>query len=181
MANIEKRTLNWVMRVVVELNLCPFAGAVIKSDNLAIKVENSDKLEVVLASLASHCENVMRASEQFTLLMVLPNGFAKFDDYLDLVELSSRLIEQLELDEHLQLATFHPHYQFSGTSYDDAGNFTNRSPYPMLHILQEEAVEKAVMAHPDTAAIAQRNINLLQNMEPAQLTSLVIEESDEID
>jgi len=169
------------MQVVIGLNLCPFAGAVVKSDNLAIEVEHSDKLEIVLTALTFHCENVMRSSEQFTLLMVLPNGFGKFDDYLDLVELAQQLLAQLELDEHLQIATFHPHYQFSGTSYADAGNFTNRSPYPMLHILQETAVEKAVTAHPDTASIPQRNIHLLQNMEPAQLTSLIIEESDEID
>jgi len=172
MVNTEERTLNWVMRVVIGLNLCPFASSVVKSDNLAIRVETSDDLEAVLKSLVSHCENVIQASEQFTVLMVLPNGFALFDDFLDLVELAQSLLVDLGLDEHVQLATFHPHYQFSGTGYDDAGNFTNRSPYPILHILQEVAVEKAVMAHPDTAAIPQRNINLLQNMEPTQLAAL---------
>lgn len=176
MANIEERTLKWVMRVVVGLNLCPFAGAVVKSGNLDVRVETSANLEAVLTALAGHCENVLQASEQHTVLMVLPNGFATFDEYLDLVELAQSLLSQLELDEHLQLASFHPHYQFSDTSYDDPSNFTNRSPYPMLHILQEAAVEKAIMAHPDTDAIPQRNIKLLQNMEPAQLNALIIDE-----
>jgi len=173
MKNIEKITLDWVTRVVVGLNLCPFANAVIKSDNLSIRIETSDDLKVVLTSLAAHCENVLQSSEQFTVLMVLPHGFATFDDYLDLVELAQSLLADLELDEHLQLATFHPHYQFSDTRYDDASNYTNRSPYPMLHILQEAAVEKAIDAHPDTEAIPQRNIELLQNMDADKLNLLV--------
>jgi len=177
-ANIEERTLDWVKRVVIGLNLCPFANAVVKSDNLAIRIETSDDMESVLTSLASHCENVLQASEQFTVLMVLPHGFDKFDDYLDLAELAQSLLADLELDEHLQLATFHPHYQFSDTSYDDVSNYTNRSPYPMLHILQETAVEKAVAAHPDTEAIPQRNISLFQNMDPEQLKLLMIDNND---
>jgi len=178
MASIEERTLNWVTRVVVGLNLCPFANAVVKSDNLVLRIESSNEVSVVLTSLATHCETVLHASEQFTLLMVLPNGFAKFDDYLDLVELAQHLLVELELEGRLQLASFHPKYQFSDTSYDDAGNFTNRSPYPMLHILQEAAVEKAIEAHPDTTAIPQRNIELLRNMELEQLKLLVAGEID---
>lgn len=178
MVNIKEHTLSWVNRVVVGLNLCPFANAVVKSGDLDIRVENSDNVQVVLASVAAHCQNVLQASEKFTVLVLLPNGFAQFDDYLDLVELAQSLLAQLELEEHLQLATFHPHYQFSGTSYDDASNFTNRSPYPMLHILQEAAVEKAILAHPNIDAIPQRNIDLLNNMEPAQLTSLMIDDND---
>jgi len=181
MTNIEERTRNWVSQVVVGLNLCPFANAVVKSDQLAVRIEPSDNLEVVLSALASQCENVLQCSEQFTVLLVLPNGFAKFDDYLDLVELAQSLLAQLELDEYLQIATFHPHYQFSDTEYDDPGNYTNRSPYPMLHILQEAAVEKAINAHPNTESIPQRNIELLQNMGLDQLTSLISNETNQHD
>jgi len=178
-ANIEDRTRNWVKRVVVGLNLCPFANAVVTSGNLALRVETSNNLEAVLTTLAAECENVLQASDQFTVLLVLPLGFDQFDDYLDLVELAQRLLAQLELDEHLQLASFHPHYQFNDTSYDDAANYTNRSPYPMLHILQEDAVEKAITAHPDTTAIPQRNIDLLQNMAPEQLHLLITDENNQ--
>jgi len=181
MVKIEERTRNWVTRVVVGLNLCPFANAVIKSEHLAIVVEASTSLETVLGSLVAQCENVLQASEQDTVLMVLPHGFDQFDDYLDLLALAQSLLSELELDEHLQLASFHPHYQFDGTNYDDVENFTNRSPYPMLHLLQETAVEKAVAAHPDTQAIPQRNINLLQNMDPDQLKKLVTDEIDNHD
>jgi len=178
MASIEERTLNWVMRVVIGLNLCPFANAVVKSDNLAICIEASNDVSVVLTSLVTQCETVLRASEQFTMLMVLPNGFANFDDYLDMLELARSLLVELELDEHLQLACFHPYYQFSDTSCDDASNFTNRSPYPMLHILQEAAVAKAIEAHPDTTTIPHRNIELFRSMEPDQLKLLLTDEID---
>ena len=177
MTNIEERTLHWVNRVVIGFNLCPFANAVVKSDLLSVQVESCDEPAKVLAALADHCETVLRCTEQFTMLVVLPNGFCNFDDFLDLVDLAQRLLVQLGLDDQLQIATFHPHYQFSETDYGDVENFTNRSPYPMLHILQEAAVTKAIKAHPDTESIPQRNIDLLQNMGPDKLKWLLNEEN----
>jgi len=179
MVSIEERTLNWVNRVVIGLNLCPFANAVVKSGDLAIHTETSGDMATVLASLAAHCDTVLQGSERSTALVVLANGFEKFDNFLDLVELTQSLLAELELEGHLQIATFHPHYQFSDSPYDDAANFTNRSPYPMLHILQEESVEKAVLAYPNTDAIYQRNIDLLRGMEPDQLNLLITDENNQ--
>lgn len=177
MNDVEVRTLNWVKRVVIGQNLCPFANAVVKSDNLAIHTDASGDMATVLASLAAVFDTVQQASEQSTVLLVLSNGFELFEDYLDLVDLAQSLLDDLELTGQLQIATFHPRYQFSDSHYDDAANCTNRSPYPMLHILQEAAVEKAIEAHPDVDNIPQRNIDLLRNMDPEKLKSLITDEA----
>lgn len=172
-AAIEALTRGWVKRVVVGLNLCPFAQTAVKSDHLQVVVEPSADMASVLDSLAKQFYAVNRASEQATVLFVVPNGFGQFEDYLDLVDLGNALIEDLDFEGLLQMATFHPHYQFSDSDIDDAANYTNRSPYPMLHLLQEAAVAQAVDAHPDTDAIPQRNIELLRSMDQSQLESLV--------
>jgi len=170
---IEALTLDWVQRVVIGLNLCPFAKAAVKSDHLQLVTETSSDVAAVLDSLAKQFDAVSGASEQATVLFVLPNGFEQFDDYLDLVDLGNALIADLDFEGVLQMATFHPHYQFDESDFDDAANYTNRSPYPMLHLLQEVAVEQAVDAHPDTDSIPQRNIDLLRAMTAPELNSLI--------
>lgn len=172
-ASIEANTLDWVQRVVIGLNLCPFANTAVKSGHLQLVTETSSDIATVLDSLARQLDAVSRASEQATVLFVLPNGFDHFGDYLDLVDLGNALIEDLDFEGVLQMATFHPHYQFNETEFDDAANYTNRSPYPMLHLLQELAVEKAVDAHPDTESIPQRNIEMLRAMSALQIDSLI--------
>lgn len=171
--DIQTRTLDWVQRVVVGLNLCPFAQAAVKSDNLNLVTETSSDVAVVLASLAKQFYAVSSGSEQATVLFLVPNGFEQFEDYLDLVDLGNALIADLELEGVLQMATFHPDYQFDDSDIDDAANYTNRSPYPMLHLLQEAAVEQAVENHPDTGAIPQRNIELLRAMSSSKLNTLI--------
>lgn len=171
--DIQARTLDWVQRVVIGLNLCPFAQTAVNSDNLNIVTETSDDIATVLASLAKQFYAVNSASDQATVLFLLPNGFDHFEDYLDLVDLGNALIADLELDGVLQMATFHPHYQFEDSEMEDAANYTNRSPYPMLHLLQEAAVEQAVEMHPDTDTIPQRNIDLLRAMDVSKLNTLI--------
>ncbi len=174
-ALVESRTLSWVKRVVVGLNLCPFANAVIKTNDLSLRTESSDDVARVLETLVDQCDATRQRSVQATSLLVIPNGFEDFDHYLDLVELAQALLEDLALDGILQLATFHPHYQFNDSEYDDAANYTNRSPYPMLHILQEAAVEQAIEQHPDVDAIPQRNIQRLREMDARELNQLLSE------
>lgn len=174
---IEAHTLEWVQRVVIGLNLCPFAKAAVKSDHLQIVTETSSDMATVLDSLAKQFYALSGASEQATVLFLLPNGFEHFDDYLDLVDVGNALIADLDFEGVLQMATFHPHYQFDESDVDDAANYTNRSPYPMLHLLQEAAVEQAVDAHPDTDSIPQRNIELLRAMQAEELNSLLTGEN----
>ena len=172
-AVVENQSLDWVKRVVVGLNLCPFANHVVKSGDLHLHTETSDNPAIVLATFAAQCDQLIAGAEESTLLLILPNGFQQFDAYLDLVDYAQALLEDLSLDGLLQIATFHPHYQFNETEFDDAANYTNRSPYPMLHVLQEKAVEKAVLQHPDTALIPERNIELLRSMNSAQIAKLI--------
>lgn len=174
--DIEKQTLTWVRQVVVGLNLCPFANAVVKSDELALFTEPDSQFEPVLTSLIQQCDKLRSASAQSTLLFILPNGFTDFDVYLDLVSTAEALLVDLDFEGVLQIASFHPHYQFEGAAVDDMANYTNRSPYPMLHLLKEAAVERAIEQHPDTQAIPDRNIDLLRSMSLEQLTSLINEE-----
>jgi len=177
--DIEARTLNWVQRVVIGLNLCPFAQTAVNADQLTLITETSADVATVLGALAKQFYSVNSASEQATVLFVLPNGFDQFEDYLDLVDLGNALIADLDFEGLLQMATFHPHYQFEDSDADDAANFTNRSPYPMLHLLQESAVEQAVEKHPDTDSIPQRNIDLLRTMTPMQLSTLINGETNQ--
>lgn len=170
---IEAATLDWVQRVVIGLNLCPFANAVLKSDNIALVTETSTDMAVVLDSLAKQFYAVSSGPQDGTTLLILPEGFSDFETYLDLVDLANDLLADLDFEGHLQLATFHPQYQFSDSDFDDAANYTNRSPYPMLHLLQEAAVEKAVEKHPDTDAIPERNMALLREMDSEELAKLI--------
>lgn len=171
--DIERRTLTWVQQVVVGLNLCPFANAVVKSGELSLVTELDSQFEPVLTSLMQQCETLRDASDQSTTLFILPNGFSDFDVYLDLLGTAEALLADLDFEGILQIASFHPHYQFEGTELDDMANYTNRSPYPMLHLLKEAAVESAIEKHPDTQAIPDRNVDLLRSMSLEQLTSLI--------
>ncbi len=170
---VEARTLEWVNRVVVGLNLCPFASPVIKSGQLLIHSEPDSDVAGVLTTLVAQCDRVQQSAESATLLLVLPNGFEHFDDYLDLVALAEALLEDIGLEGVLQLATFHPDYQFSETEIDDAANYTNRSPFPMLHILQERSVERALQAYAEPEAIPQRNIDTLRALGVVKIEQLL--------
>jgi len=161
-----------VQNVVLNLNLCPFAHTVVRNGDLSLHVSASTDVAEVLALVAEHAELLVNAGGQATKLIVLPNGFVDFLDYLDLIELADELLVSLELDGLVQIASFHPRYQFDGSDPDDNANFTNRSPYPMLHLLQEEAVSTAIAAHPDVHSIPERNIELMDSMQLSELQAL---------
>lgn len=172
-SQIETTTMAWVQRVVLGLNLCPFAHPVIKAGGLGVQVHSSSEISDVLTKAAQMMQDLASTDSDATSLLVLPNGFADFDDYLDLAAMSDALLEDLDLLGVVQVATFHPDYQFEGSKPNDASNYTNRSPYPMLHFLQEAAVEVAVAKHPDAESIPQRNIDLLESMDRRELEQLV--------
>lgn len=172
-SQIESLTLGWVQRVVLGLNLCPFAHPVIKAGGLSVRVHNASELSDVLTTAAEMMQDLANTDGDATSLLVLPNGFAEFDDYLDLAAMADALLDDLDLLGVVQVATFHPDYQFEGSMPNDASNYTNRSPYPMLHFLQEAAVEIAVSKHPDAESIPQRNIDLLENMDRDELAQVV--------
>jgi hypothetical protein len=157
-------TRRWLERAVIGLNLCPFAKAVVAKQQLRVVLSDATSPEALLAELG---EELLRlrdtpALEIDTTLLVHPGVLVDFLDYNDFLEQADALVEALELDGVLQVASFHPRYQFAGSEPDAVENFTNRSPYPTLHLLREDSVSRAVDAYPDPDAIIERNIATLR-------------------
>ncbi len=166
-------TLDWVERVVVGLDLCPFAKWPLKVNQLKIHVSSEVAVDAILADFAFQMNSLCQQPEpSATILMVLTELGESFDDYLALLELAQALLVDLGFEGVLQIASFHPHYQFEGLDFDDPANYTNRSPYPMLHLLQEDAVQQAINYYPDTSEIPKRNEALMRSMSEAQLQAL---------
>jgi hypothetical protein len=159
-------TRNWLEKAVIGLNLCPFARAVYAGDRIRYVVSDATTLEALLEVLAAELEVLAEADESKTetTLLIHPQVLGDFLEYNDFLELADALVEELELDGLLQVASFHPQYQFAETEPDDVTNFSNRSPYPTLHLLRESSVERAVAAHPDTEQIYRDNIKTLRQL-----------------
>ncbi|NND90439.1 MAG: DUF1415 domain-containing protein [Granulosicoccus sp.] len=155
---------HWLDSMVIGLNLCPFAGSVRRRGLLRIVLASSDRTEQCLQELADEAHRLTVADEDATTLFVLPHGFADFDDYLDLLAVGEALLAELGYTGILQLASFHPRYQFDGTGIDELSNWTNRAPLPILHLLREDSVARAVEGHPDPQGIPGRNIQRLEEL-----------------
>lgn len=159
-------THRWVQRAVIGLNLCPFAKSVEVNQRLRIVVSAAHTPEDLLKELAHELLALRRADpeETETTLLVHPWVLNDFLDFNDFLGAADALVEDLELDGELQVASFHPDYQFEGSEADDVDNLSNRSPYPTLHLLREESIERAVDTMPDTDAIYEANIDTLRRI-----------------
>ncbi len=157
-------TQNWVERVVIDLNLCPFAKREWLSDKVRVHVATANDAESLVHALVVELALLNRNSEIETTLLVHPDAMSDFDEFNQFLAFADAVIEQMQLQGEFQVASFHPDYRFEGTEYDDAENFTNRSPFPMLHILREASLERVIEAHADTQSIPVRNINLLREL-----------------
>lgn len=155
-----KETKNWITNVVVGCNFCPFAAREVKLDTIHYRVEESTDPAIILQSLLEEFRRLDSNSDIETTLIILTTSYQDFDDYLDLVALADQLIEMQDYTGTYQVASFHPDYVFSGTRETDASNFTNRSVYPMLHILREESIERVLSTFPNPDSISQKNIAL---------------------
>jgi hypothetical protein len=170
MTNIERTviedTQTWLMQAVVGLNLCPFAKAVVVKDRVRYRVCTSAEPADVLAMLRDELQHLASADpEQLdTTLLIAPHALPDFLDFNDFLSDCDAVLQDLALDGVLQVADFHPRYQFGGTDVDDMENFTNRSPYPTLHLLRESSIDKAVEAYPDASLIFERNIEMLNKL-----------------
>ncbi|WP_339328433.1 DUF1415 domain-containing protein [Luteimonas aquatica] len=159
-------TRRWLERAVIGLNLCPFAKAVVAKGQVRYVLSEAETSEALLGALG---EELLRlrdtpAAEIDTTLIVHPSVLADFLDYNDFLDEADALVADLGLEGVLQVASFHPHYRFAGTEADDIGNCTNRSPWPTLHLLREDSVERAVAAFPDPDAIVSRNLDTLTQL-----------------
>ncbi len=157
-SSIIEHTKNWLRDVVIGCNFCPFAGREFKRETIHYTVvQNSDR-EKILQTLALQLERLNDYPAIETTLIIIPENFEDFYSYLDLVSLSEMLIEREGYEGIYQVASFHPNYLFAGSSENDASNYTNRSPYPMLHLLREESISKALESYSHPEAIPERNI-----------------------
>lgn len=159
-------TQKWLMQAVVGLNLCPFAKAVVVKDMVRYRVCASTEPADLLAMLRQELQHLAEADpEQLdTTLLIAPNALPDFLDFNDFLAECDEVLMDLELDGVLQVADFHPRYQFGGTQVADIENYTNRTPYPTLHLLREASIDKAVQAYPDASLIFERNIEVLNKL-----------------
>jgi hypothetical protein len=159
-------TRHWLERAVIGLNLCPFAMSVYVKDQVRYAVSEATTLEDALADLESELCALEAADPQQidTTLVIYPHAFADFVDFNDALSFADRLVQQLRLDGVLQIASFHPQYRFEGSEPDDIENYTNRAPYPILHLLREDSIARAVDAFPDASAIYEKNQETLRRL-----------------
>jgi hypothetical protein len=162
----------WISDVVVGLNFCPFASKPLQTDKIHFEVVNSGTLKTVLEAFARTCNLLSDQSEIDTAIIILPEGFTSFNDYLQLVEYCEVLIEKEGYAGVYQVASFHPEYVFHGSEESDPANYTNRSPYPLLHILREEMLEKALEKYPHPEKIPENNIALTRKLGLEHMKSL---------
>lgn len=152
-------TKKWINDVVVGCNFCPFAGNVVKQQSVHYQVETSSDLNICMDSFSAETTRLDDDIDIETSFLIFPNAFGSFDDYLDLVSLAERSLKQNGYEGIYQLASFHPFYLFADATENDAANYTNRSVYPMLHLLREESIDKALEHYKDPENIPGRNIN----------------------
>ena len=156
----------WLERIVIGLNLCPFAKAVYAKEQVRYVLSDATTPEALVEQLAEELVLLRDASpEQIdTTLIIHPDVLTDFLDYNDFLDNADAAIEALDLQGILQVASFHPQYQFEGVAPDDSSNYTNRAPYPTLHLLREDSVARAVDAFPDPDVIVERNIQTLDRI-----------------
>ena len=160
------RTKTWLERAVIGLNLCPFAKQVHAKGQIRWVVSAASTTDALLDDLIAEL-NVLSASEPSridTTLLIHPDVLHDFVDYNDFLDVADAAIEQMGLLGEVQVASFHPDYRFADAELDDVTNCSNRSPYPMLHLLREASVERAVASVPDTSAIIERNKQTLREL-----------------
>ncbi|WP_045738017.1 DUF1415 domain-containing protein [Xanthomonas sp. MUS 060] len=159
-------TRQWLERAVIGLNLCPFAKAVSVKQQVRYVLSDATTPEALLEELAEELLLLRDTpAEQIdTTLIVHPHVLQDFLDYNDFLDNADAAVQALDLQGILQVASFHPHYQFAGTAADDIGNYTNRAPFPTLHLLREDSVERAVAAFPDADVIVERNLQTLEKL-----------------
>ena len=154
------QTKRWLETVVIGLNFCPFAGREFRKGTVRYSVLPSADPEEILVRLALELQRLDDHPEIETTLIILPNQLPDFNKYLDIIDLCQDLLEEEGYEGVYQIASFHPSYLFARSAESDPANYTNRSPYPMIHILREASITKALENFPDAEGIPERNIAL---------------------
>ncbi|PUA17226.1 DUF1415 domain-containing protein [Glaciimonas sp. PCH181] len=159
-------TKRWLEKAVIGLNLCPFAKAVYIKDQIRFVVSNAETGADLLKELGAELDFLHQTDPTLidTTLLIHPLVLGDFLDYNDFLDDADALLQQQDLEGEIQIASFHPDYQFAGTDATDITNYTNRSPYPTLHLLREDSIDRAVEAFPDAADIFEKNMQTLNDL-----------------
>lgn len=164
--NVVASTRAWIEQAVIGLNLCPFAKAAYDKDQIRYALSDAQTAAALRDDLVHELRTLAQAAPTAvdTTLLIHPHVLTEFVDYNDFLDVADATVKALGLTGVLQVASFHPAYQFAGTTPDDVTNYTNRSPYPMLHLLREASIDLAVVAFPETRMIYQRNIDTMRRL-----------------
>jgi hypothetical protein len=160
-----EHTKKWIESVVIGLNLCPFAKHPYQNNKIHFAEIDSNEDETILNAIATEMLFLAKteATEIETSILIAPQ-LTDFEEYLDFLDIANVIVEELELEGIIQVASFHPDYQFAETDPKDVENYTNRAPYPMFHFLRENSVEKALLAFPEAKNVPERNIQTMRKL-----------------
>ncbi len=179
--DVENSVRKWLENMVIGLNLCPFAKSVYIKNQVRIVVYEGEEDEL-LGCIESELLYLQKTpdTEIDTTLVVVPHLLKDYYDFNDFLIYTDALIEEMGLEGEIQIADFHPDYQFAGTQKEDIENYTNRSPYPIFHLLRESSIDRAVEQFPDAAEIFERNISKMQTLGIEKLKTLLKTESSRL-
>lgn len=166
MQRVEEHTRAWLTSFVVGLDLCPFSAGLLNAAELRITVSDAVADDALRRAFLGELDLLVRSPEEkiATILLVFPNALADFEDYLDFFYEAQELVITAGLDGLVQLASFHPQYQFEGEALDSPANYSNRSPYPVLHLLRENMLTRVLEGFPEPENIPKRNIRTLKQL-----------------
>lgn len=158
-----EQTKKWINEVVIGCNFCPFAAKAVKQQTIHYQVEHSEDALICLETFLNEAIRLDNEQQIETIFVIFTNAFAVFDDYLNMVDTAEALLIDKGYEGIYQVASFHPLYQFADSHSKDAANYTNRSIYPMLHLLRESSIDKALENYKDPEAIPGNNIDFARN------------------
>ncbi len=172
---ITQQVSHWLSKIVIGLNLCPFAKAPFNKGQVKFIVTRADNDDALVQALSDALNQLAErpVSETETTVLIVPNWLQSFDDYNQFLDLADDIIVANELEGLLQVASFHPNYQFAETDADAAENYSNRSPFPLLHLLREDSVGKALESEQGADDIVQRNIATLNALGVEKIKALM--------
>ncbi len=167
------QTKDWINTFIIKYNICPFARRVFVQDHIRFVVIDSTSIEKCLYFVFEECQRLDKQTNIETTFLIYPNVFHPFDEFLDFLTLSEELLRLHNYEGVYQLASFHPKYCFEGLSKQDPANYTNKSPYPMLHLIRETSIYKMLKNIPHPELIPQNNIDLTRKIGAEQLQTIL--------
>lgn len=173
-----EQTRHWLERMVIGLNLCPFASRPYEAGQVGFMVCDETEPDAIYRAFLIELDGFLQANpdQVATDLFILSKGLADFNDYLDMLGLLEDALAEAGLEGTIQLASFHPDYLFEGVGDDDPANFTNRSPYPMFHLIREEGLQAALASYPNPEQIPERNMARLRELGVAGIEAWMAED-----